>query len=111
MKENKGAMGKKAKRSNTKPIVTNSSQNTNVIKYPSGFKKWLKSNGFLIKEFGLYYDRNYGTKKNAIMQNPMQLLFKNYFMIFIIKRSKKRKNNMCSNLVIKLKMTHWMPCF
>ena len=32
-------------------------------------------------------------KKNAIMQNPMQLLFKNYFMIFIIKRRKKRKNN------------------
>ena len=65
MKENKGAMGKKAKRSNTKPIVTNSSQNTNVIKYPSGFKKWLNRNGFLIKEFGLYYDRNCGTKKKC----------------------------------------------
>jgi len=39
MKENKGDMGKKAKRSNTKPIVTNSPQNTNVIKYPRGFKK------------------------------------------------------------------------
>ena len=32
MKENKGARWKKAKHSNTKPIVSNSSQNTNVIK-------------------------------------------------------------------------------
>lgn len=65
MKEDKGSKGKKAKRSNTKPIVTNSLENTNVINYPRGFKKWLKRNGFLIKEFGLYYDKNCGSKKKC----------------------------------------------
>ena len=72
MKENKGAKreikqagGRIMQKAKPMPIVTNSSQNTNVIKYPRGFKKWLKSYGFLIKEFGLYYDRNCGTKKKC----------------------------------------------
>ena len=72
MKEKKGAKreikqagGRIMQKAKPMPIVTNSSQNTNVIKYPSGFKKWLKRNGYLIKEFGLYYDRNCGTKKKC----------------------------------------------
>ena len=67
MKENKGAKradGRIIGKAKPKPIVTNSMLNTNV-KYPSGFKKWLKRNGFLIKEFGLYYDKNCGSKKKC----------------------------------------------
>ena len=70
MKENKGAKrkikqagGRIMQNAKPMPIVTNSSQNTNVIKYPHGFKKWLKRKGFLIKKFGLCYDRTYGNQK------------------------------------------------
>jgi hypothetical protein len=92
MKENKGAKraGERIMRkAKPKPIVTNS----NVIIYPRGFKKWLKRNGFLIKEFGLYYDKNCGSKKKCNYAKCYATSISELLRDFHMQKKEEKKNN------------------